>query len=401
MKEGILFLCHRLPYPPNKGDKIRSYHILKKLAKDYDVYLGTLIDDPLDWVCVKHLQPLVKDMFVVERRSVKRHWGALTKGLILGESLSNVLYRSSAMSFWVDQLVLNQVVSKAYIFSSTMAQYVLKHENSMEWVTDFVDVDSHKWAQYAQNRSFPMSFLYQLESKRLQKFEGYVATRSQANIFVSDLEADLFKQTVSRTTNPVLSIRNGVDTQFFNPHVQYSNPYQGNKKKIIFTGLMDYWPNVDAVKWFTKEVFLPLRKKNTPLEFYIVGANPSKQVYLLKDMGVHITGRVPDIRPYLKHADIVVAPLRIARGMQNKVLEAMSMNKPIVASYEAMEGIPIPPKSPIWKESTAQGWQERVLNLCQQDKEGKLETHPWVKANFSWDAHLSQIDMLLKPLKAG
>lgn len=398
---GVLFLCHRLPYPPNKGDKIRSYHILKKLSKEQDVYLGAFIDDPLDWTYVKHVRSLVKDICVVERRNVRHHWPNLITGIFQGKALSNVLYDSPQMKLWVDQLIASQVVSKAYVFSSTMAQYMLPHKGNIPWITDFVDVDSHKWTQYAHTMSFPMNMLYHLESRRLKIFESQVANVSETNIFVSHLEAQLFKQIIPLQTKPVVSIQNGVDTQFFNPHAYYSNPYQGDKIKIVFTGLMNYWPNVDAVKWFTKEVFQPLRGQFPNIEFYIVGANPNKSVFQLKGKGVQISGRVPDIRPYLQHADIVVAPLRIARGIQNKVLEAMSMNKVIVASFEALEGIPIPPHSPIWQESSPQAWLERLLKLCHREQVPNQETHSWIEANFSWEAHLSQIDPFFKPLKAG
>ncbi len=395
---GVLFLCHRFPFPPNKGDKIRSYHILKSIAKNHDVYLGTLIDDVHDWQHVPMMNRLVIDSCVVERRRVRKHWPACIKALLQGEPLSNALFYSKQLQMWIDGLINTGQIKQIYIFSSAMAQYVKNLRLDIPIFTDFVDVDSAKWAQYAQTQWVPLKWIYQLESMRLRAYEKEVAQCSKASIFVSDQEADLFKKITMNHKNPIISIQNGVDTDFFNPHAQYSNPFQGTAKKIVFTGLMDYWPNIDAVTWFAKEIFPKVKANYKHVEFYICGANPSGAVFKLSQRDIFVTGRVPDIRPYLHHADIVVAPLRIARGIQNKVLEAMSMGKVIIASPAALEGIVDSHLDSLWEESSADAWVRRISNLLKDTRPQTLRSHEWIKQHYSWDHHLKAIEDLFQGL---
>lgn len=397
---ATLFLCHRLPYPPNKGDKIRSFHILKKLSQISQVYLGTLVDDPLDWNHVSGVNDYVVDSCIIERRSLKRHWPQCLSGMMQGKPLTNVLFYSPELKFWVDSLIKHKRIDKIYVFSSAMAQYVLEYADKIPIITDFVDVDSLKWAQYAQSKWFPLNMLYKLEASRLKHYEAEVANKSKASIFVSNQEVALFRKSYKDMTSKVISIQNGVDTSYFNPELKFANPYQGNKKRLLFTGLMDYWPNIDAVQWFVKEVFTKVSYIAPEVEFYICGANPTKAVFKLSRSNVIVTGRVPDMRPYLQHADIIVAPLRIARGIQNKVLEALSMSKLIVASPQALEGITCPRGDFIWEESDVQGWVNKIIELIQPENTAQANTHSWVKANYSWEAHLNQIDKVLEPKEA-
>ncbi len=394
---SVLFLCHRIPFPPNKGDKLRSYHILKQLNKKHEVYLGALVDDPLDWEYASQLKKFVKDSCLVQRKSNRQNAPFFLKGLLTGSSLSNIAFYSYALAQWVDKLFDEGKIDAVYVFSSVMAQYIEAYTKSVPVLIDFVDVDSDKWRQFSSSKKFPMNVIYKLEGLRLEAYEKKVANASAMNFFVSDLEVDLFKKIAPKTRAPVVSMQNGVDTQFFAPHEYYTNPFQGHDKKIVFTGLMDYYPNVDAVRWFCKEVFGKLQKEYTNLCFYIVGANPSKEVYQLSGKNVKVTGRVPDIRPYLYHADLVVAPLRIARGIQNKVLEGMSMNKPIIASAQALEGIEMPNLYGVWQEQHPSAWIERILDLLVFSKEdlSLISTHDWIVKHYSWDAHLSQIDRAL------
>lgn len=391
---GILFLCHRFPFPPNKGDKIRSYHVLKALCQYGDVYLGALIDDPLDWQYVPKLSKQVKDICVVERRRVRKHWLKCLTGVIQGAPITNTLFFSPQLELWIDGLIQRNKISKIYIFSSAMAQYVLKYQNKLPIVTDFVDVDSAKWSQYAKRKWPPSSFIYQLEAKRLNAFENEVSRVSEASLLVSDMEANLFKKTVYHS-NSVMSMPNGVDTNYFNPHANYSNPYQGTNKRLVFTGLMDYWPNVDAVTWFAKEIFPKIQAKYPEVEFIICGANPAKSIFKLTRRDIMVTGRVPDIRHYIAHADIIVAPLRIARGIQNKVLEALSMSKPIVASPAAIEGIACDGVKTIWVEDSVEAWVDRIQILLERPPQ-VIDSHAWVKQNYSWEASLNCLSHLFK-----
>src|SRR3569623_858504 len=248
MKE-LLFLAHRIPYPPNKGDKLRSYNLLKQLGRDYRVPLGAFIDEADDW---RH----------VEAAAGRRR------------------------------------------------------------VMDFVDIDSDKWQQYAEARRWPLSWVYRREARTLLQYERAVAATFDASVFVSDSEADLFKRLAPECAARVWSIHNGVDTAYFDPVQSFTPPYPLYEKPIVFTGAMDYWANVEAVNWFAREVFPVVRAADEEARFYIVGARPAAEVQALRRLpGVIVVGAVDDIRPYLAHAALAVAPLRIARGVQNKVLE--------------------------------------------------------------------------------
>jgi len=203
-----------------------------------------------------------------------------------------------------------------------------------------VDVDSDKWRQYARSQPWPMSWVYRREARTLLAFERRVAAEMDASVFVSAREATLFRQLAPEAAARVWDVHNGVDTDYFDPARDYPSPYAAGGQVVVFTGAMDYRANVDAVDWFAREVLSALRRRHTAVRFCIVGARPTEAVRRLAALpAVTVTGGVYDIRPYLAHAAVAVAPLRIARGVQNKVLEAMAMARPVVVTPQALEGI--------------------------------------------------------------
>jgi sugar transferase (PEP-CTERM/EpsH1 system associated) len=396
--EHLLFLVHRMPYPPNKGDKIRSYHLLKHLAQRYRVHLGTFIDDPDDWTYID----------TVKQSCGETHFAALNPRMArlrsigafaANRALSLDYYRDAGMRTWVDDVLRTQPISRVLVFSSAMAQYADSAQLTRR-VIDFVDVDSDKWAQYAQKKMFPMSWLYQREAHHLLRYERQVAQRFDASLFVSEPEAQLFMQLAPESAGKIGFFNNGVDTDYFSPTHLLANPYSPDEAAIVFTGAMDYWPNVDAVQWFANEVMPLVRTSNPDATFYIVGSRPTPEVQMLARLpGVRVSGTVPDVRPYLAHACIAVAPLRIARGIQNKVLEAMAMAKPVLVSPQALEGIDaIPDHELVLAESAeqfataalglllqAQG-QGNALGTCAREK---------VVAAYSWANKLNVVEALL------
>lgn len=336
--ENLLMLVHRIPFPPNKGDKVRSFHILQHLAQHYRVSVGAFVDDPADWQYQSKLQGLCAEVHL-EKLSPK--WGKLRSlsGLLSGEALSLPFYRSASMQQWVDRIIAQQRISKVLIYSSQMAQYVL-NKPDMTRIADFVDIDSDKWLQYGQSKSWPLSWVYAREGNKLRQFEIDVASRFDGTTFVSRTEAADFRRLSCMGENKVTHVNNGVDTNYFDPDIVLPNPYQGSGPVLVFTGAMDYWPNIDAVEWFVSEVLPKLRVEVPTLSFCIAGARPTDAVHALGRVpGVTVTGAVPDIRPYIRHATLAIAPLRIARGVQNKVLEAMAMAKQVIVSQQAAEGI--------------------------------------------------------------
>ncbi len=386
---NLLYLVHRIPYPPNKGDKIRSFHFLKALAEQHQVFLGAFIDDPDDKQYVEALKPFCREVFCVDLQPLAAKIHSL-RGLLSGEALSLPYYRNADLQAWVDRTIAEQGIEQVLIFSSPMAQYVDQYP-SLAFVADFVDVDSDKWRQYALSKNWPASWIYQREAEKLLSYEAAIAEKAGATLFVSEQEAQLFKTLAPAVADKISYVNNGVDTDFFDPALALASPYPIEQKVVVFTGAMDYWANVDAVQWFAQQV-LPLIVLQQPkVKFYIVGSKPSKEVQQLavNDAAVVVTGRVDDVRPYVAHAELVVAPLRIARGIQNKVLEAMAMAKPVVATSAAMEGIEGHAGLQVAVADTPEAFAEQVLGYLSLPSQPAAENRQYVQADFSW-AHNGQ-----------
>lgn len=336
--QSILFLCHRLPWPPDKGDKIRSYHVLRRLAEHYRVYLGTFVDDPDDWKYVAHVEALCAEVCVRPLKPWSKRLRAL-ESLARGEPLTVGVYRDRVMQRWIDGLLAEQNLELALCYCSGMAPYVTAHPQ-LRRVMDFVDMDSDKWRQYAQTHHGLKQMIYQREANRLAAFERDVAVQFDASVFVSEAEAQFFRQQLPTSAGKVHGIANGVDGEYWNPQLTFASPYRSNERVVAFVGAMDYRANVHAAEWFATEVWPRVLAKRPNARFYIVGSKPTAAVRALGELaGVTVTGRVEDVRPYLAHAHAVTAPLRIARGIQNKVLEAMAMEKVLLATPDAYEGI--------------------------------------------------------------
>jgi len=221
-----------------------------------------------------------------------------------------------------------------------MAQYVAGADAPRTVLIDFVDVDSAKWVQYADSRWWPLSWVYRREGSRLLAFERAAADRATRAFFVTDAEADLFRRLAPGCVGRIETIGNGVDTEQYAPSEALPSPFAAGSLPVVFTGAMDYWPNVDGVRWFAEEVMPRVLDALPSAHFTIVGMRPTAAVKALASAHVTVTGTVPDVRPYLQHAAVVVAPLRVARGIQNKILEAMAMARPVVATDACGAGLP-------------------------------------------------------------
>lgn len=395
--EHLLYLVHRIPYPPNKGDKIRSYHLLKHLARHYHVHLGTFVDDDNDWQYVDTVKQLCGETHFARlnpRLARLRSLGAL----LANRSLSVDYYRNADLLEWTERVIKKHDIRRVLVFSSPMAQYAMNVQGARR-VIDFVDIDSDKWRQYAEKKKRPMSWLYAHEARQLLDYERHVAQAFDASLFVSQPEADMFKQLAPAASKKVGYFSNGVDTDYFTPVLGFESPYSPDDAVVVFTGAMDYWPNVDAVQWFADKIFPSIRRSHPNAQFYIVGARPSPQVKSLGERpGVHVTGTVPDVRPYIAHARVAVAPLRIARGIQNKVLEAMAMAKPVVVSPQALEGIDAAPGNDIVLATGVQEFATSVTDLLRrQDQTLGVRAREKVVNQYGWTSNLSRVDDLLEP----
>ena len=325
----ILFISHCVPNPPDKGEKIRAAHELNALAEKYRVHLACFARSEEEVSQAHDLKDRCASVFV--ERIVP--WRALAgAGLRFGAGacLNTSFYRSPKMKRHVESLG-SLPLAATFAYSSAVVQFA--PAGIPLWI-DMVDVDSEKWLEYGQTR-FP-GLLYRVEGNRLRALERSYAMRAERTFLTTPREQRVLEQFSPGAR--VEAVMNGVDFDFFDPSAAHPSPELREKNYIVFVGTMDYHPNVDACCWFTETVFGELRKQHPDLELVIVGRSPARPVERLNKIpGVSVTGGVPDVRPYLAGAKSMIAPIRIARGVQNKVLEALAMGKlvhasPVVAS---------------------------------------------------------------------
>ena len=386
----ILFLAHRVPYPPDRGDKIRSYHVLRHLAARHRVHLAAFADDEADMAHAEALRPLVHRMHVEIHRRGRA--GALLRGLVTRAPASVAALASRSMGQFIDEVLTGEPVDRVYVFSGQMAQYA---PEDRPFVMDFVDMDSEKFAQYARTAtSGGMRRLWGREAKRLATYEREVAGRAVVSLFVSEPEAQLFRERTRLSPECVQVLENGIDLDHYRPQ-----PVDGPREPlIVFTGQMDYPPNVEAVTGFARDVLPLIRARHPQARFAIVGRRPDPSLARLGE-GVEVVGEVPDTRPWLARAAVVVAPLRLARGVQNKVLEAMAMARPVVASPQAFEGIAAVPGDELVIADGVQAEADAVSVLLADpagaDAIGRA-ARARIEARYGWDARLASLDRILE-----
>ena len=401
---NLLYLVHRLPYPPNKGDKVRSYHLLKHLAARHRVFLGSFVDDPQDEAYVDTVRTLCAEV-CIERLQPQRAKLASLAALATGAPLTLYYYRARALRRWVREVVQREAIDGVVVFSSSMAQYA--EGLGLPVFVDFVDVDSAKWTEYAPRKPWPLSWLYRREGQQLLAYERSVAAKAQRSFFVTGHEVELFRSLAPECAARVEVSCNGVDADSFSPDPARPTPFAAGELPIVFTGAMDYFPNEDAVAWFAAEVLPRLATTWPRARLYIVGRNPSPSLRALASPSVVVTGAVPDVRPYLQHAAVVVAPLRIARGIQNKVLEGMAMARAVVASsacaqqLDAVPGIELLIADGADGADLAQAFAAQVDALLRDRPRAESvgrAARARVLASYSWAAHLRGLERCLSTL---
>lgn len=398
MKQPLLYLCHRIPYPPNKGDKIRSFNQLAYLSKRYDVYLGCFVDEAQDMGYTKDLSRYVKGMLVLPLDKKKATLRSLT-AIGTGTPMTLPYFRDLRMQTWVDNTVAKFNIKQALVFCSSMAQYLESPlYEGVNRVVDFVDLDSDKWRQYAKKKPFPMSWVYKREFKTLLRYESQTADRYCSSVFISPFEISLFNELRGKKQDhKVHAVGNGVDLEFFDPKATHFDPSLRSKHPtIVFTGAMDYWANVDAIRWFVKHVWPIITRQIRNVRLMIVGANPVDKIIELGAFpGIEVTGKVDDIRQYIQAGWVSVAPMRIARGIQNKVLEAMALEVPVVATPQAMEGLVDTAGCSVIVTSNAQTYADAVVAYLQQRTTAPENRH-WVEQHYRWEEQLDKLHQLLE-----
>lgn len=317
---NILYLSHCAPDLPDKGEKIRVHHFLKRLAQRHRVHLACLcrnLDETkrtqaLDWGLASVYTEVLNPKLALARAAVRYAFG---RSLTVEYFNSRTMARYLAAAPWRDEL------DATLVYSAAMAGYA---DVDVRLVLDLCDLDSEKWFEYDRMRRLPL--LYGIEGKRLRRFERSACERARATILMTENEASLVRDTMPGARIEIIA--NGVDFDYWKPAEAVSGP-----PSIAFVGQLDYFPNSDGAEWFAREVFPGIRAGWPELEFIIAGRNPGRQVNDLASLpGVKVIASPPDVRPILASATAVVAPLRLARGLQNKVLEALAMGKRVLTT---------------------------------------------------------------------
>ena len=342
MKPAMLFLAHRFPFPPNKGERIRAWNLLQHFAETWDIHFACLSDDPADAQHHDAIRPLCASFatFPIDKRAQKLR--ALA-GFRPGRPLMLDYNHHAGLAAWTRATLAANRIDLAYIFSTAMAPYILEAPAAaaIPRVLDMQDVDSEKWREYAPTAGFPMRHVWAREARTLLAYERRAAAACAATLLVSAPECARFLELAPEIAGRLHAIEQGVDLAFFAPENGGPSPFPPNAPpQITMVGNMDYWPNADGAIWFARDILPLLRTRKTPPEFNVVGANPGPDVQALATLpGVRVTGRVPDVRPWVAHAAVSVTPLRIARGIQNKILEAMALARPVVTTPQGYEGL--------------------------------------------------------------
>ncbi|HSZ53579.1 MAG TPA: TIGR03087 family PEP-CTERM/XrtA system glycosyltransferase, partial [Caulobacteraceae bacterium] len=334
----ILFLAHRLPFPPDKGDKIRAFHVIRRLAAHHEVWLGALIDDAAD---LSRFDPAALGCVEVRRPWLGPGRRALNmaSALFTGVPLSVGRFRHPDLDLWIDRVLQEVRPDLVVLYSSALGKHLLDRlPDGLPLLVDFVDADAAKWAAYAAAAPWPLSWLFRREARKLVAFESALLSRADSALLVSDAERQVMACLQPQWAAKLEVMSNGVDLEAFPP----APPASGSL--IVMCGRMDYRANVEGARWFAHEVFPLIRKRAPEAIFRIVGAGPTRAVRTLAlQPGVEVTGAVPRVWPHLAEARVVVAPLRFARGIQNKVLEGLAAARPVVATTAALEGLDVVP----------------------------------------------------------
>ncbi len=354
-RPDLLFLAHRVPYPPDKGDRIRTYHLLKNLGTAASIHLACLADEPVAAESIAALRRCCRRVAIVPIGKLRHLHAAWS--LLWGGSATVGAFDSPALRAVVARWSRETCFDAAVASSSGIAPHLFAPElDGVPAIVDMMDVDSQKWIDYAATAPWPKSQLYATEGRRLRQYEREIAGRARAVVFVSDAEAEEFRGITP--AGHVCVVPNGVDLEYFPPAEAVDEP------TCVFVGALDYRPNVDAACWFCREVWPRVHRRQPQARCLLVGRRPVPAVQRLGGIaGIEVIGQVPDVRPWLRQAAISVNPLRIARGVQNKVLEALAMARAVIASPQALAGLGVSDGVEALSAATVSDWEAAILRL--------------------------------------
>ena len=397
----LLFISHRIPYPPDRGEKIRGWNLIQHLGEIYRLHLGCLIDDPADWQHVPRLRALCEDFAAF---GIDKRWQKLRALLRFrpGRPLMLDYYHHPGLRRWARETLARERIDIVYIYSTAMAPYVL-HAEGPRRILDMQDIDSEKWTRYAAQSRWPMRAVWAREGRTLLAYERTAAMACERTLFVSEQECRRFGELVPEARGRIDWLEQGVDLERFSPAAALDNPYpdagaapgvhrqHGLLAERRCRGV--FRARGDAVAARPRSgAAVRHRRRQSRARGAALAALP----------GVQVTGRVPDVRPYVAHAAVSVAPLRLARGIQNKVLEAMALGRPVVASPQAFEGV----RAEAGRDLLVGDGAAAIARLVGEVLDG---AHPGlgaagrlaVERGYAWSATLARLDAALARVLAG
>lgn len=387
---NILYICHRFPYPPKRGGKIRPFNMIKHLSRNHKVSVVSIVRS---------------DEEAREAEGIKEYCHrytmvALNNGVSWIKTVLNLLgpkpssfgyFHSGKMTSVIEGELEENEYDLIFVHCSSVAPYVATVK--LPKIIDFGDMDSQKWLDYAKFKPFPFSMGYKLEGYKLERQEKWLARQFDYSSCTTKAELDTLQS--FQVTENTFWFPNGVDFEFFKPDGK-----EYKKNTICFIGRMDYYPNQECVFDFCKNVFPAIKAKIPDATFTIVGANPTPKVKALANInGIDVTGSVEDVRPYVLRSAVNVAPLNIARGTQNKILESMAMGVPVIASPLAAKGIDAVAETDFLVASSPEDYVKAVLRLFEDPKErDRLASNGRKRMieRHNWKTSMQKLDVLIE-----
>lgn len=383
----ILFVANRVPYPPFRGDKLKIYNLAKRLSIHHEIYLITFAESKEDYNYGEELGKLFKQVHIISLPKWQSYLNCLI-AIFSNIPFQVAYFKSRKMNRLVHDFLSKNKIDVIHTQHLRMAQFT--SDIQMPKILDLPDAFSLYWKRRIENQQNPIKcFFEKIEYKRLYKFEGEIVKKFNLGLVCSREDLNYMKQ--EHGSENIDLLRNGVDLDTFKSdgHDYYNN------STLLFTGNMDYAPNVDAVGYFIKDIFPIIASKFPNIKFIIAGQRPVKQVLYLKASNIEITGFIPDLKVMYQQAAIVVSPLRFGAGTQNKVLEAMAMGIPVVSGNIGFEGLEIKNGEGVFLEINSNGFSNKVIELLQSEslrQQTGTKGNLVAKEKFSWDIIALQLE---------
>jgi sugar transferase (PEP-CTERM/EpsH1 system associated) len=387
----VLFLTHRLPYAPNRGDRIRSFHTVLSLVDKVELTIASLTSDSEESARADDLRRLGAEVLTFE---IPRWANYLKAALHLAGTrpLTHVLLDAPGISTALTQYIATRPPDVVLAFCSGMARFAIEPPlEGLPFVVDLVDVDSAKWEALSAVVKWPRRWVYRREARLLSAFEGKAASRASCTYVVNEREAEILRTIAPQAAIRVIPV--GVDVNGLTP----TQP-PTNDASVVFCGVMSYQPNIDAVMWFALDIWPRIRRARPDAIFTIVGSDPNPEIRGLASVesGIVVTGAVPDVRTYLWEAAVSVAPIRIARGVQTKVLEAVAAGLPAVVTPQVFEGLPSAVRPACRVAGSAETFAAETLALLGVSGDARRGIARCAELDpLTWDAQLAPLVSIL------